>query len=38
MAKRRKFTAGFKPRVAKDALRGDQPLQQIAAKHAVHPN
>ena len=38
MAKRRKFTAGFKARVAKEALRGDQTVQQIAAEHAVHPN
>ena len=38
MAKRRKFTAGFKAREAKEALRGDQTVQQIAAKYAVHPN
>ena len=38
MAKRRKFTAGFKARVAKEALRGDQTVQQIGAKHEVHPN
>ena len=38
MAKRRKFTAGFKARVAKEALRGDQTVQQIAGKHEVHPN
>ena len=38
MAKRRTFTAGFKARVAKEALRGDRTVQQIAGKHGVHPN
>ncbi len=38
MAKRRRFTASFKARVAKAALRGDQTIQQIAAHHEVHPN
>ena len=38
MAKRRKFTAGFKARVAKEALRGDQTIQQIAARRYVHSN
>ena len=38
MAKRRTFTAAFKARVAKEALRGDRTVQQIAAKHGVHPN
>ena len=38
MTKRRTFTAAFKARVAKDALRGDLSVQQIAAKHGVHPN
>ena len=37
MAKRRTFTAAFKARVAKEALRGDRTVQQIAAKHGVHP-
>jgi len=36
--KRRRFTAEFKKRVALEALRGDRPVQAIAAKHAVHPN
>jgi transposase len=35
MAKRRKFTDQFK---AMDALRGDKTIQEIAAKHQVHPN
>ena len=38
MAKRRTFTAAFKARVAKEALRGDRTVQQIASKHGVHPN
>ena len=36
--KRRQFTAKFKAEVAMEALRGDRPIQAIAAKHAVHPN
>ena len=35
---RRRFTAGFKKRVALEALRGEQPVQAIAAKHQIHPN
>ena len=35
MAKRRKFTDQFK---AMDALRGDKTIQEIAAKHQLHPN
>ena len=38
MAKRRTFTAPFKARVAKEALRGDKTVRQIATKHQVHPN
>ena len=38
MAKRRTFTATFKARVAKEALRGDCSVQQIAARHQLHPN
>ena len=38
MTKRRRFTAEFKARVALDALRGDKTIQEIAAKHKVHPN
>ena len=38
MAKRRTFTAAFKAKVAKEALRGDRTVQQIAARHQVHPN
>ena len=38
MSKRRRFTADFKARVALDALRGDRTIQEIAARHKVHPN
>ncbi len=38
MAKRRKFTDQFKAQVALEALRGDRTIQEIAAKHQVHPN
>ena len=38
MSTRRRFTAAFKARVALDALRGDKTIQEIAAKHKVHPN
>ena len=38
MTTRRRFTADFKARVALDALRGDRTMQEIAAKHKVHPN
>lgn len=38
MTTRRRFTADFKARVALEALRGDRTIQEIAAKHQVHPN
>ncbi len=38
MTTRRRFTADFKARVALEALRGDKTIQEIAAKHKVHPN
>ncbi len=38
MVGRRRFTADFKARVALEALRGDKTVQEIAAKHKVHPN
>ena len=38
MTKRRKFTAEFKAKVALEALRGDRTIQEIAARHKVHPN
>jgi transposase-like protein len=38
MRHRRRFTADFKGKVALEALRGDRTIQEIAAKHQVHPN
>ena len=38
MTMRRRFTGEFKARVALEALRGDKSVQEIAAKHKVHPN
>ena len=35
MRKWRRFRAAFK---AREALRGDRTVQEIAAKHQVHPN
>ena len=38
MTTRRRFTNEFKARVAREALRGDKTIQEIAAQHKVHPN
>ena len=38
MTTRRRFTAEFKARVALEAPRGDKTIQELAAKHKVHPN
>jgi len=38
MSKRRRFTPDFKAKVALEALRGDRTIQEIAARHKVHPN
>ncbi|GAB2208922.1 hypothetical protein ROS1_57400 [Roseibium sp. ROS1] len=38
MAKRWKFSDQFKAQIAVEALRGDRTIQEIAAKHKVHPN
>jgi len=38
MTRRRRFTADFKAKVALEALRGDRTIQEIAARHKVHPN
>jgi transposase-like protein len=38
MRTRRRFSAEFKARVALEALRGDKTVQEIAARHQVHPN
>lgn len=37
MTKRRKFSDQFKAKIALEALRGDRTIQEIAAKHRVHP-
>ena len=38
MTTRRRFTPNFKATVALKALRGDRTIQEIAARHKVHPN
>lgn len=38
MARRRNFTDQFKAKVALEALRGDKTVQEIAARHQLHPN
>ena len=38
MRARRRFTSDFKAKVALEALRGDRTIQEIAARHKVHPN
>lgn len=38
MTRRRSFTSEFKAKVALEALRGDKTIQEIAARHKVHPN
>jgi transposase-like protein len=38
MTPRRRFSADFKAKVALEALRGDKTIQEISAKHKVHPN
>ena len=38
MTKRRRFTGDFKAKVALEAFRGDKTIQEIAARHKVHPN
>jgi transposase len=38
MQKRRQFSAEFKAKVAIEALKEQQTLQELAQKHEVHPN
>ena len=38
MSKRRRFNDDFKAKIALEALRGDQTLSQIAARHKLHPS
>lgn len=37
MTKRRKFSDQFKAKIALEALRGDRTIQEISAKHRLHP-
>ncbi len=37
MTKRPKFSDQFKAKVALEAPRGDRTIQEIAAKHRLHP-
>jgi transposase len=34
----RKFEAGFKAKVALEAVRGDKTLSEISSRYSVHPN
>lgn len=36
MGKRKRYSAEFKAKVALDAIRGEQTIAQLAAKHGVH--
>ena len=38
MSKRRRFSGELKAKIAREVLRGDRTLQEIASKHQVHPN
>ncbi len=38
MSTRRRFSGDFKAKVALEALRGDKTIEEIAARHKVHPN
>ena len=38
MTTRRRFTGEFKAKAVLEALRGDKTIQEIAARHKVHPN
>ena len=35
---RRRYTADFKRKVVVEAMRGDAPVREIAARHGINPN
>ena len=37
MRTRRRFSAEFKAKVALEAIRGDETIAELAAKHELHP-
>lgn len=37
-AKRRRFSAEFKAKVALEALKGEQTLSELAVRYEIHPN
>ena len=38
MKSRRRFTAEFKAKVALEAIRGEQTINELAARYELHPN
>ena len=38
MAKRKKYSDGFKARVALDAIKGQKTINELASEYGVHPN
>ena len=38
MAKRRRFLAEFKAKIALEAIRGEHSVAELASKHGLHPN
>lgn len=38
MKSRRRFTAEFKAKVALEAIRGEQTIQELGVRYDVHPN
>ena len=38
MAKRRRFSAEFKAKIALEAIRGEHSVAELASKHGLHPN
>jgi transposase len=37
MSKRKQYSAGFKGKMALEALRGELTTARLAAKHSIHP-